>query len=161
MPYCIHSSNSNTASIVTKPRDVHYCPFSQRAVALPWHHLQNLPRHTTEPSTDLHVIRWNPNLTLTLGAVDVGMPWGLPWDVVGLPWDVVAVSRGLPRWCHGTPMESYATPWDAMVCHGWYHGNATACHEEVKKCRTLQDPRQNPRQDPRQDPRLDPRKDPW
>ena len=39
-----------------------YCPFFTKCRDMPWHNLQqNLPRHTTEPSTDLHGIPWNPN----------------------------------------------------------------------------------------------------
>ena len=42
-----------------------------------------LPRHTTEPSTDLHGIPWNPNPNpnpdnLTLVTVGIGVSWGLP-----------------------------------------------------------------------------------
>ena len=56
---------------------LHCSPFLRHAVALPWHRLpQNLPRHTTEPSTDLHGIPWNPNPNPNpnLGAADIGVP---------------------------------------------------------------------------------------
>ena len=100
---------------------------------------RNLPRTCTAYPLTLTL-----TLTLTLGAVDIGGPWGLPWHDVGLPSGAVAVAAGIamvpPMVCHGPPrraMQSYATPWDAMVCHGWYHGDATVCHEKFKRCRAL------------------------
>ena len=33
-------------------------------------------------------------LTLTLGAVNIGVPWGLGWRAVGLPWSAVTVAAG-------------------------------------------------------------------
>ena len=58
-------------------------PFFATCRGMPWHHLRqnlprHLPRHATEPSTDLHGIPWSPNLNTDLGDVDIGVPWGLP-----------------------------------------------------------------------------------
>ena len=42
---------------------------------------RHLPRHTTESSTDLNGIPWNPNTNPNpipnLGALDIGVPWRL------------------------------------------------------------------------------------
>ena len=61
---------------------------------------------------------------------------GLPWSVAG---DAVAVAAGVamvPRMachvtaCHGILCHVMGCSGGAIVCHGWYHGIATACYEK-------------------------------
>ena len=103
---------------------------------MPWHPValpvanfpRHLPRYTTEPSTDLHGIPWNPipNPNPNLGAVNIGVPWGLPLYSVGIPWSAVAVAAGVAMVplvaCHGT---LHGEPWNPIPHHGmsWgWHG---------------------------------------
>ena len=69
----------------------------------------------------------DPNPSPNLGAVDIGVRWGLPRHAVGLPWSAVAVAAGVatvpPRACRAPPTACHgilcATPWDAVeICHG-------------------------------------------
>ena len=122
-------------------RDAHYCRFFATYRGMPWDHLRqtlprHLPRHSTEPSMDFHVIPWNPNpnpnpspnRNPNLGVVDIGVPWGFPWHAVGLRWRPWRLLRGLP-WYAGHPprraMESYATPAVGMP---WYTVGGTMAH---------------------------------
>ena len=91
---------------------------------------QNLPRTSTA---------YHGTLTLTLGVVDTlgcrGGCHNMPWGCHGVPWGVLCrLPRGLPWYhpfhataCHGILCHAMGWREDAMVCHGWYHVNATAC----------------------------------
>ena len=100
-------------------------------------------RHTTEPSTDLRGIPWNPN------------PNPNPrcrghWSAVGVAMTVAMECRGgcrggchgtthrMPRHpprCHGILGHAMGYRGDAMVCHGWYHGHAKKKSKSVEPCR--------------------------
>ena len=106
---------------------------------LPWHHLRqnlprHLPRHTTEPSTDLHGMPWNPNPNA--GCHD--SPWGyhgIPWRLPrGLPWYHPWHATAPPTACHEILCHTMGCRGDAMVCHGCYHGHATQSSNSVEPC---------------------------
>ena len=59
---------------------------------------------------------WNPDPNL--GAVNIGVTWGLPWHSVGLPWSAVEVAEGVAarramKFC-ATPCGVVGMPWYAM-----------------------------------------------
>ena len=119
---------------------------------MPWHHLRqhlprHLPRYTTEPSTDLHGIPWNPNPNPypnpNLGAVNIrcregchGIPWGyhrVPWPLPrGLPWHHPWHATAPPTACHEVLSPTMGCRREAMVCHGCYHGHATRYSHTVE-----------------------------
>ena len=122
---------------------------------MPWQHLlQHLPRHvrrqTTEPSTGLHGIPWNPypnpKPNPNPGAVGIGVPWGVAMKCR----EVAMECRGsFRRGCHGTTHRMQRHParrhgilihalgcrGNAMVCYGRYHGHAMKMSKQ--QCRTL------------------------
>lgn len=107
---------------------------------MPWHCrgtacAKHLSRYTTDPSRHLHRISWNSNLPL--GAVETGVPRALPTYICCR----VAVDAGVamgrpmavpPTVCHGILWHGMGCRGDVIVCNGWYHGNAMACHENAK-----------------------------
>ena len=126
---------------------------------LPWHFAVAPP--AVKPSTAYHVTLPRTSkayhrpltLTLTLGAVALGCRGDCRGicHAVGLPCNAVAVAAGVvivppmeghgtppsPMACHGILRHAMGCRGDAMVCHGWYHGDATAHHEKLRLSRTL------------------------
>ena len=111
---------------------------------MPWHAVvpsatkpRHLPRHTTESSTNLHGILWNPNHHPNLnprcrglwGAVEVAMTCReVAMECRGrCSRGGYGTTRGIlrpPPRRHGILCYAMGCSGDAMVHHGWYEGHA-------------------------------------